>query len=344
MPLNMDAMKAATFDTPTNYTESVNYYEQNLQYKINETYQYASNTYEIGYEQTFGTLDFTNIVCRICHAINPKTGQNLGDDFKDLKFFNVFSERIMGERYFFDNSVWITTNTDNYHYNTQSAIVRRCNNTLNFIDSNGNVVNEPCIIGYSLKYANIYYNTLIEVPQGTIVVTAQNNANTSWIKINDRFIFGTQVFKVKTIKDYLRSDTYLNESVPLIEFEMFVDAISPDDDFKIGVANMNKYINIYPPLPNPLNGVIAEPENKYMYIGDTQQFSCYFYNNGEKQNVAYSFSFSGPPDNCYSYEVNDNNNVTITCLNKSSKQLQVDCISETGNENTTIYITLGGLY
>ena len=30
MPLNMEAMKAATFDTTTNYTESFNYYEQNL--------------------------------------------------------------------------------------------------------------------------------------------------------------------------------------------------------------------------------------------------------------------------------------------------------------------------
>lgn len=48
MALDLRGIKAATFNTPTNYVESVQYYEQNLQDKINETYQYASNTYEIG--------------------------------------------------------------------------------------------------------------------------------------------------------------------------------------------------------------------------------------------------------------------------------------------------------
>lgn len=186
MALDLRGIKAATFNTPTNYVESVRYYEQNLQDKINETYQYASNTYEIGQELVRGTLDFTPLVCRVCHAINPKTGLNLGDDFKDLKFFDVFSHRTMGERYWFNNSVWITTNTDNYHYNTQSAIIRRCNNTLNLINSNGCIIREPCIVGYSIKYANIYYNTSVEIPQGTIVVTAQNNDITQGININDR--------------------------------------------------------------------------------------------------------------------------------------------------------------
>ena len=345
MPINKKAIKAATFNTPTNYTESVQYYEQNLQEKINDTYQYASDTYQIRYEKTFGTLDFDNIVCRICHAINPKTGQNLGDDFKDLKFFNVFSRHIMGERYYFDNSVWITTNTDNYHYNTQSAIVRRCNNTLNFIDSEGNIVQEPCIIGYSLKYANIYYNTLIEVPQGTIVVTAQNNQNTSWIKINDRFIFGTQVFKVKTVKDYLRSDTYENTSVPLIEFEMFVDAISPDDNFDIMVANMGKYSGIYPKQPDPLNGIITEPNESYIYIGDTINFSCYSYTNGTKTSEEFTFTASGPDQSCYKISILDGNNFSVTCLNKSPKQLVVTCVSSDNSDNSSeIIITLGGLY
>ena len=87
MALDLRGIKAATFNTPTNYVESVRYYEQNLQDKINDTYQYASDTYEIGQEIVAGTLDFCPLVCRVCHAINPKTGLNLGDDFKDLKFF-----------------------------------------------------------------------------------------------------------------------------------------------------------------------------------------------------------------------------------------------------------------
>lgn len=345
MPIDMRGIKAATFNTPTNYTESVQYYEQTLQEKINDTYQYASDTYKIGYEKVFGTLDFEDVVCRVCHAINPKTGDNLGDDFKDLKFFDVSSHHIMGERYFFNNSVWITTNTDNYHYNTQSAIVRRCNNTLNFINSAGEIIQEPCIIEYSLKYANIYYNTLIEVPQGTITVIAQSNKNTSWIRINDRFIFGSQVFKIKTLKDYLRSDTYETDSVPLVEFEMFVDSIAPDDNFDINVANMDRYKDIYPPQETPQNGIIVFPEEEYMYTGDTQNFSCYSYNNGVKTTEEFTFTFTGPNQKFYSYDIIDGNNFSVTCLNKSTTQLVVNCVSTTNADNSSkIIITLGGLY
>lgn len=336
MALDLRGIKAATFNTPTNYVESVRYYEQNLQDKINDTYQYASDTYEIGQEIVAGTLDFCPLVCRVCHAINPKTGLNLGDDFKDLKFFDVFSHRTMGERYEFNGSVWITTNTDNYHYNTQSAIVRRCNNTLNYIDTNGKIIREPCIVGYSVKYANIYYNTSVETPQGTIIITAQNNSNTQGMNINDRFILNNQVFKIKSIKDYLRSDTSLGSSVPLIEFELYIDAKSPDDNFELGVANMNKYIGIYPPKPKVLNEVIVEPEFSKLYQGETRTYTCYYYINNIKQPNEFIFEPKGAHPNLYSLTVIDGNTFTVTCLGKSTNLLVVNCIGDIISSDSAI--------
>lgn len=342
MPIDLSGIKAATFNTPTNFNESRLYYEQNLQEKINETYQYASDTYEIGQEKTVGSLDFVPLVCRVCHAINPKTGLNLGDDFKDLKFFDVFSHRIMGERYKFQNSIWITTNTDNYHYNTQSAIVRRCNNTLNYVDKNGRIIREPCIVGYSIKYANIYYNTSVEIPQGTISVTVQSNENTQWVSINDRFILDNQVFKVKSIKDYLRSNTELGSSVPLIEFEMFVDAISPDDDFDLGIANMDKNYDVYPPIEKYLNGIVISPRVKKIYQGETQDYSCYYYLNNQLQDTKFIFTPSGVNEHLYSMKVKDGNNFSITNLGRSFTELVINCSSE--NLSKKLEIELGGFY
>ena len=343
MSIDLRGIMAATYNTPTNFKESEYYYEKELQYKINETYQYASNTYEIGFEKDFGTLLFSPIVCRVCHAINPKTGSNLGDDFKDLKFFNVFSHRKMGERYSFQNSIWITTNTDNYHYNTQSAIVRRCNNTINFIDKNGNIINEPCIVDYSLKYANVYYNTVIDVPQGTINVIVQNNSNTNWIAINDRFIFGSQAFKVKTIKDYLRSETFKKKSVPLLEFEMFVDAKAEDDDFENGIANISKYENYYPNTKN-FTGIYFTPKDSTVYQGEKQVYQAWYYIKGAKQQNKINFEdvTDEKIKENYIFEVIDDNSFSIMCLNRSYDNVEIKCSYK--DEIYTSSIVLGGLY
>lgn len=342
MALDLTGLKAATFNTPSTYKDSVSYYEQNLVDKINDTYQYASDTYEIEQESEFGSLVFNKLVCRVCHAIDPKTGNNLGDDFKDLKFFQLSPRRIMGERYRFSDSVWITTNTDNYHYNTQSAIVRRCNNTLNYINSSGVIIREPCIVGYSVKYANIYYNTVAQIPQGTIFVTVQNNQNTQTISVNDRFLLNNQVFKVKSVQDYLRSQMLNTSSVPVIELELFVDAKAPDDDFSIGVANMNRYKGIYPPTPVKNTGIVFSPEYSTVYQGSTTTYTCYYYLNGVKQNNTFVFSFSGADTQYYTSNVIDGNSFTITCLHRCPTEVVVGVTS--GTLSNSYNIKLGGLY
>ena len=85
MALDLTGLKAATFNTPSTYKDSVSYYEQNLVDKINDTYQYASDTYEIEQESEFGSLVFNKLVCRVCHAIDPKTGNAYRDWETDRK-------------------------------------------------------------------------------------------------------------------------------------------------------------------------------------------------------------------------------------------------------------------
>lgn len=342
MAIDFQGLKAATFNTPKNYKESVEYYKRNLQDKIDDVHEFSSDTFDIGFEEVEGTLEFKNIVCRINHAINPKTGHNLGDDFKDLKFFDVYSNRYMGQRYRFDDNIWITTNTDNYHYATQSAIVRRCNNVLSYITPDGQIVREPCIIGYSIKYANIYYNTTADIPQGTVVVTAQSNKFTQNVEINDRFILNKQTFKVKSITDYLRSNTEGFLSTPIIEMEMFVDAIAPDDDFYLGVANMNRYKGLYPVRPQLPDDIVVEPALPKLYQGDRQEFSCYQFIDGVKQNTKFSFTPSNALDRTYEFKQIDDNHFEVYCLGRSTRELIVYCKYNSGGKE--FKLKLGGLY
>ncbi len=319
------------YDTPTNYKESTQYYTSNLQEKINESFEYASDGFEIGQELNKGTLEFTPLICRICHAIDPKTGLNLGDDFKDLKFFNLSDNRIMGQRYFFKDSIWITANTDNDKYITKSSIVRRCNNEFRYIDiKTGKIISEPCVIDYDMKYSNIYYNQSVIVPQGTIDIFCQNNENSKSIQINDRFIFGSQVFKVKAKNDFLRSRTYIKESVPIIHFETYIDSTADDDDFILQIANMNKYKDVYPPKPEPIGiDVEVSPLPLEIYQNESQIFECFLYKDGIKQTNTFDFSVSGMSDSYYNFEIIDGNSFKITNLKMNIlAPLVVKCSNE----------------
>ena len=87
----LQGLDAAMFNTPSDYIEAKDKYKADLQYKINDTWWMASDNFKIQIENVMGSRVFTDIICRVNHAIEPKTGLNLGDDFKELKFFDLDS-------------------------------------------------------------------------------------------------------------------------------------------------------------------------------------------------------------------------------------------------------------
>ena len=353
----IDSIKKAMYDSPTDYKESQDYYTDLLQEKINETFQWSPDTFEIEKEKATGTLDFEPLVCRVVHAIDPKTGLSLGDDFKNLLFFNLSGTYLMGERYRFNNSIWITTNTDNYKYVTKSAVVRRCNNELRWIDlKTKQLISEPCIVDYALKYANMYYNNTVDITQGTITVYAQYNDNTKKIFVNDRFVLGSQVYKVKSITDTLRSETYEQNTVPTITFQLYVDNIAADDNFTEGseqynpkyppnLANYKKYSDIFESNISGESDVVINPEISVLYLGEQKEFECYEVINGEKQPTEFTFEFSGVADTYYTYSVIDGNHFSIKNLKPNTRRkLTVNVLNKEGKSVKQMQLMLGGAF
>lgn len=353
----MSSIRSAMYDIPTNYKESEKYYTNTLQEKIDETFQFASDTYEIEEEKVFGTLEFSPLVCRVNHAIDPKTGLNLGDDFKKLAFSDLSADRYMGQRYRFNNSVWMTVNTDNYHYITKSVIIRRFNNELRWIDlKTGNLISEPCIVDYSIKYANLYYNNTVDITQGTLVVMTQYNQNTRQIKVNDRFILGSHAYKVKTVLDALRSETYEQGTVPMITFQVYVDTTASDDNFTPvsgqynpkypeNLANVNKYEKIFDPGISGNDNVIITPETTEIMLNEFVDYSCYLYVNDVKTDTEFDFIFSGLSSNYYVATAVDGNHFRIYNKKTNVKdKLKVTCESKTGNCQKEILISMGGMF
>lgn len=119
-----------------------------------------------------------------------------------------------------------------FTYNVNGKI-KKCNNVLKWLDSNGNELTYKCVIEDKINNSDLDENKQIIIPEGGIIVHCQLNTYTDEISENYRFIFGKQVFKVNALIDYA--------STGFITFIMKKCAINDNDDFVNGIANNNLY-------------------------------------------------------------------------------------------------------
>lgn len=341
----LDSINTTMRLAPKDFKQARKQYEYDLTAKIDEEFEMAPNVYKIGVELKFGTLDFSDYVCRITSAIDPKTGLNIGDDFRRIISKDLHDPMEMGWRYKFSDNIWIVTNTNNDKDITKSCIVRRCNNVAKWVDKSGVVIEEPCIAGYALKYANAYFSDVTALPQGTIIVTMQNNKNSKRLLMNDRFYIGSMVYKVRAINDFLREKTYDENSNPLIEFLCAVDIKANKD------ADNGKLASADNENPNATNMgakqsqiIVFEPEVDSIIIGVKKNISVYLYNGEYKTDLKFTFSASGIPEDNYIFEVVNDNSFNITNISPYlNKPLEIECNCENG-VSRTMYVTMRGLY
>jgi len=232
----MLAYKYYTASSPI-ITSPYQNYINDLQAKINDDWSNASDIFTIQEEQNSGEMDWQDVEVRIGHIIQPSTGDKLGDDWRNIIFKDMSHVYGLGKRYQFDNSVWVTINSDFHRYPTASTIIRRCNNTLNYF-VNGVLVHESCIIDYKTKGTSIAFSDIVALQNGRIYVIVQNNSNTQQILENQRFLFNQRAYKVIFVENYLQNYTYDQTSAPFISFYMDINQLnSAVDDVANNIAN-----------------------------------------------------------------------------------------------------------
>ncbi len=97
---------------------------------------------------------------------------------------------------------WLMFSVDNqFLYNVRGKI-KKCNNIIKWIDSNGITREYPCVVDDKINNSDLDQNKYIVVPQGGIICYLQQNVITRNLKINDRFILGKQAWKVNALIDY----------------------------------------------------------------------------------------------------------------------------------------------
>lgn len=230
-----------------------NQYIELFQRTLDEQFYNSSNWWTIQEETEVGSKEYIPVDVRIAHVINAETGLKLGDDWKTLLFKSIEHPVYLGKHYIFENNTWLTTNTEILKNLTATATIRRCNNTMRWMDvSTGAIYEEPCCIEYLVKEPRNYatQGSPFITPGGFIHIEMQYNDNTSKIRQNQRFLFGNKghwtAYKIigTGVNDYRNMYTYDNNSATILSLDLIADYLSPEiDDIERGIANV--YENNY---------------------------------------------------------------------------------------------------
>lgn len=223
-------------------------FQKNLDYQFYN----ASNVWTIQEEYPYGEFTFIDQDVRIDHVINGETGMNLGDDWKTLLFPKVDHEVTLGNYYFFDDNYWLVVNIETIKNLTATCTVRRCNNTLRWLDTLGAIRSIPCVLEYVVQKNRNYLTagSANVTPSGMLECQVQLNDRSNLIKPNQRFLFGNSAnwtaYKVQGggVNNFLNVKTLNNKSNGFIRMSFEIDYVNQDtDDLTNGIANINE--NVY---------------------------------------------------------------------------------------------------
>jgi len=230
-----------------------NQYVELFQKTLDEQFYNSSDWWTVKEEVSIGSRTYRDIDVRVTHLINAETGLKLGDDWKTLLFKEINHAIELGKLYVFDDNTWLTTNTEFYKNLAGTCTVRRCNNTLRWIDeASGAYYEEPCAIEYLVKEPRNYatQGSPFITPGGFLHIEAQFNERTNLIKQNQRFLLGNPghwscYMVVGTgLNDFRNQTTYDNDSAKVLSLDLVANFVNDElDDIINGVADVNT--NVY---------------------------------------------------------------------------------------------------
>jgi len=253
-----------------------------FQETLNEQFYNASNWWTILEEISVGSQTYEEIDVRISHVINAETGLKLGDDWKTVYFKDLSHASDLGKYYIFDDNTWLVTNIEAVKNIAASCTIRRCNNTLRWIDeSTGAYYEEPCVIEYLVKEPRDYatQGSPFMTPGGFLHIETQLNGRTATIKENQRFLFGNSLhwtcYKIigTGVNDFRNTETYDNNSANILTLDLIANFLNREtDDIVNGIADV--YTNVYSVILNTgtISGSATDEMQLYaevLYNGDS---------------------------------------------------------------------------
>lgn len=213
-------------------------YHEEMQAIVDDQFYDSSDWYTIQEETSFASGSYSDLDVRINSVVNTTTGANQGDDWRKLLFKDLSKIVRIGAFFVFDNNSWVVINTTILSNLTPTCTLRRCNNKLRWIDSDGVRQSVPCVLDYAIT-ENRDYSTggsKIVNPSGLLKIITQLNSTTNLIVPNDRFLFGNSdnwtSYKVQGggINNFNNHETEIQGSTGLLILTASVAQLNTDTD------------------------------------------------------------------------------------------------------------------
>jgi len=158
----------------------------------------------------------------------------------------------------FDGDTWLLF--DKYGGTGSTSIkmlAQRCNRSLKWKDESGNILEFECVagatdLGSKAKQSknDIYWNKYdVRLPIGQLFVFVELNDTTRHIRLNQRFIFGSNVYEVSGVDD---TTGVSRNGFGLMQFTIKLATKRDEDDFVNGIAynNYKEQPSTEPPVDN----------------------------------------------------------------------------------------------
>lgn len=311
------------FANKTPYKNVNTLWNEHFQALMDEQFLNASDVFTVSEETIIGSNIYEDVVVRINRGTVVSTGQKLGDDFKLILFQDITHASQVGIKYYFDDNYWLVVNTDTLKTLGATCLVRRCNNILRWVDSQGNLYSEPCAIDYEIAFPRDKVSRDNPVlPGGSLDTYCQQNVRTNTIEENTRFLFGNSQNRVAYkvfgagLRNFLNTKTEDDTSASILMLRMGVDQINDSvDDIANGIADRYANHNMLSSgsVVSPYT-IFVNPSTINIIEDETVNYTVEYYSGSVVQSGSFVFSISGsavPADN-YTFAVIDDNNFSIT--------------------------------
>jgi hypothetical protein len=173
-----------------------------------------------------------------------------------------------GDEILWNNQYWLCTNIDSDKEIYPKGIIERCNNTLKWQTSTGEVKSYPCIISdKSSTYSDGTSETkYIILSDDQILITVQNNSDTLQLALDHRFIFNhskNDIYKLSKVQSLIQEG--------ILYLTMTKDQYGANDRLDLNLADY---------VVNNYELTIMNGDAISLNTSQTLQLSCEVMNNG----------------------------------------------------------------
>lgn len=305
-------------------------WQEGYQAAADDFWDNTSTVRTIQSQTAVGSHEFAPEDVQVTSILNPKTGKDLGDDWREI-VHKVYAEQTnyTGKLYQFDGKTWIATNTNKREGSVRTSIVRRCNQTLKWV-AGDELKQWACAFTTDFNYISPNYGTEgVPIIKADAMILVQQNTDTAAIPYNQRFLFNGKAYITVQTNPHI-IDTYL---------VIYVNAtqIEADDDVVNNIANASA-------IQPVADGVRILPDTFKLLAGETQQYSVYNYQDGVASSEGFDFYPTQAPTEDYLFTVTSENSFEVENLRQSPVPLIVRCVGKLTSSKAEINIVLGGEY